>query len=276
MRIAYLTTCSPVLPTSGHSLRTYANWQALRALGEVRLYALNTHPPASLRAGLRAQGIVPLPSRREPRPAAWTRQAVALATGKSVLYVKAMSPRRLRRLADEMRAWGADLLVVGETWLADLLPAFRGAVGRVVVDTHNVESRLYARVAAERSWPGKAKVLLYGRNARGLERGLAEADAVWAASPADAEIYRRELGLRHVAVVPNGLDTDAYAPGRWAVEPGTVVCTGTYAYWPNQAAGMHLIGLSRRLDRDGIPAQDAARRSRPRADDRGGPAGRRA
>ena len=88
---------------------------------------------------------------------------------------------------------------------------------------------------------------------RRLERQLAAADGVWAVSGTDAELYRRELGLPKVAVVPNGIDTDAYAPRGIRAEPGTIVFTGSYGYWPNEAAALHLIGLSRQLDKVGIP-----------------------
>ena len=252
MRIAYLTTCSPLPPTSGHSLRVNANWQALRSLGEVRLYAFDTRPPSGLRAGLRAQGITALPARHEGRLPGLARHLRSFVTGRSMLYAKAVSPRRLERLERDLRGWGTDLLVIGETWLADLLPPLRGAARHAVVDTHNVESELYARIAAEQPWPGKARFLLFQRNVRRLERHLATADGVWAVSEADAALYRRDFGLKRVAVVPNGIDTDAYAPASAGVEPGTVVFTGSYGYWPNQSAAMHLIGLSRRLTGEGV------------------------
>lgn len=252
MRIAYLTTCSPVPPTSGHSLRVNANWQALQALGEVRVYAFDTHPPPALRPRLRAQGITPLPARREKRAALLARHARSYLAGRSMLYAKAYSPERIRRLAATLHAWRTDLLVIGDTWLADLLPALRDTAERVVVDTHNVESRLYERITAEQRWPGKLKYVLFGGNVRRLERQLARADAVWAVSATDAAIYRREFGLSRVAILPNAIDTEAYAPGLEPVEPGTIVFTGSYGYWPNEAAAFHLIGLSRRLRERGL------------------------
>ena len=256
MRIAYLTTCSPVAPTSGHSLRVNANWQALRAVGEVRVYAFDSRPSPSSRPGLRMLGITPLPARRESRAGLLARHARSLLGGRSMLYAKACSPRRVERLATELRDWRTDLLVVGDTWLADLLPALLGAAKRAVVDTHNVESRLYARIAAEQPWPRKAKFLLFRENARRLERHLATADGVWAVSAADAHVYQHELGLdpRRLAVLPNGLDTDAYAPraDRPAPRAGTIVFTGSYGYWPNEAAALHLAGLSTRLHTAGV------------------------
>lgn len=252
-RIAYLTTCSPVPPDSGHSLRVNANWRALRALGEVRVYAFDTRPDLAVRAGLRVQGITPLAARVEARPALLARHARAFLAGRSMIYAKACSERRTRRLARELTAWRAELIVVGDTWIADLVPGLRSVAGaRIAVDTHNVESRLYARMAAERPWPRRLRFLLFRENVRRLERHLGAADGVWAVSEEDAGVYRRELGLGRVAVVPNGIDLDAYAPQARSPEPGTIVFTGTYGYWPNEAAALHLIGLSRRLAEAGV------------------------
>ncbi len=252
MRIAYLTTCSPVPPVSGHSLRVHANWRAFRELAQVRTFAFDSCPPPSERTELARLGITCLAARREARAALLARHVRSFLRGRSMLYAKACSPARTRRLADELRAWGADLLVIGDTWLADLLPELRGAARRIVVDTHNVESRLYTRIVAEQPWPRRLKYILFRENVRRIERRLAEADAVWAVSEADAEVYRTGQGLGRVAVLPNALDTDAYTPAGTRPEPGTIVFTGSYGYWPNEAAALHLIGLSGRLAAQGL------------------------
>jgi glycosyltransferase involved in cell wall biosynthesis len=252
MRIAYLTTCSPVPPVSGHSLRVHANWRAFSELAQVRTFAFDSRPLPAERTELRHLGITCLAARREARAALLARHVRSFLRGRSMLYAKACSPARTRRLAGELRAWGADLLVIGDTWLADLLPELRGAARRIVVDTHNVESRLYTRIVAEQPWPRRLKYILFRENVRRIERHLAEADAVWAVSEADAEVYRSGQGLGHVAVLPNALDTDAYAPAGTRPEPDTIVFTGSYGYWPNEAAALHLIGLSGRLAAQGF------------------------
>ena len=275
MRIAYLTSCSPLPPTSGHGLRVNANWRALSELGEVRVFAFDSRPPPAARTALRGRGIVPLPARRERPAARLGRHARSFMTDRSMLYAKAYGDNRLGRLKAMLEAWPCDLLVVGDTWLADLVPFLRRSAHRVVVDTHNVESRLYGRIVAAQPWPGKLKYLLFARNARRLERHLAEVDAVWAVSAADAGIYRDEFGVERVAVLPNAIDTTAYAPGTLPPEPHTIVFTGSFGYWPNHAAAMHLIGLSQRLaaaghahrmllvGREANPAMLAAARAAP-------------
>lgn len=252
MRIAYLTTCSPVPATSGHALRVNALRQALQAHGEVRVYAFATRPPAVERLRLREQGIHCLPARSEGRLAGTARHLHSLWSGGGMMYAKAVSARRLHRLALELRSYGCDLLVVGDTWLADLVAPLRASTTRLVVDTHNVESVLYRRLLAERPWAERPKLLMFQRNVAGLERHLHGVDGVWATSPADAAIYRERLGLKRLSVVPNAVDTEAYRPNGAVVDAGSVVFTGTFGYWPNESAALHLIEVSRQLAGRGV------------------------
>ena len=76
-------------------------------------------------------------------------------------------------------------------------------------------------------------------------------------------------------MLPNGLDADLYRPATEPAEPGRLVFTGSYGYWPNEAAALHLIAMSRTLDargvehrmalvgRDATPAMHAAAANAP-------------
>ena len=252
-RIAYLTTCSPIRPTSGHALRVHANWRAMQALGETRVWAFDSRPSPAARRGERESGVVSLPARHERRPALLLRHLRACVTGRSMLYAKAMSPRRIERIRRELTRWRTDLLVIGDTWLADLLEPLRGAARRTAIDTHNVESRLYRQLLAEQQGLAeRLKYRLFLHNVCRLERKLARAGAVFAVSEADAAIYRSDLRLSRVHVLPNGLDADLYRPSAEPVEPGSLVFTGSYGYWPNAAAALHLITVSRALSARGV------------------------
>jgi glycosyltransferase involved in cell wall biosynthesis len=234
-----------------------AHWQVLQRLGEVRVWAFDSRPVPAERRELAKLGVVALAGRHEKRvPLLW-RHMWSFASGRSMLYAKAYSPHRVARLAASLREWRPDLLIIGDTWLADLLPDLRGLARRTAVDTHNVESELYRRMAAEQPWPGRMKVELFRRNAERLERHLAAADLVCAVSDADAAFYRNRQGLAQVAVLPNAIDTAAYKPGGVIPDPHTLVFTGTFGYWPNQSAAMHLIELSRRLKERGIEHRTA-------------------
>lgn len=249
----------------------------MQALGETRVWAFDSRPAPQQRQWQRQQGIVSLAARLEGRLPLLMRHARAAISDRSMLYAKAISMRRIERLAVELRTWCTDLLVIGDTWLADLMGPLRSAARRVVIDTHNVESHLYRQLLAEQTGlPAKLKYALFLRNIRRLERRLREADAVFAVSGADAAIYREEQQLDRVYVLPNGLDADLYQPGAGPVEPGLLVFTGSYGYWPNEAAALHLIAMSRTLEardvvhrlalvgRDPTPAMCAAAATAPR------------
>jgi glycosyltransferase involved in cell wall biosynthesis len=69
---------------------------------------------------------------------------------------------------------------------------------------------------------------------------------------AEAELYRRQLHVRDVRVLPNVLDLSRYQL-RLPEEEGAIVYTGLYAYGPNELAAMALIECSRRLRENGVP-----------------------
>ncbi len=253
MRIVYLTTCAPEPPRSGHSLRVNALWQALQRRGAVRVYAIDARPPLDERRHALTQDIHALAPRRQSRLGVLTGHLRAFAAGEGMLYAKALSPRRIARLRRAISDLKADLVVVGDTWLAHLARPLEGCSRHLVVDTHNVELRLWRGILAEQPWAARPKAFLFWRNVCALERRLREVDAVWAVSAADAAIYRDQLRLPRVAVLPNAIDTDAYAPDGTAPEPGLIVYTGSYGYWPNNAAALHLIETARRLAAAGVP-----------------------
>jgi glycosyltransferase involved in cell wall biosynthesis len=255
MRIVYLTTCAPEPPDSGHSLRVNALWQALRRRGAVRVYAIDARPPLEERRRALAKDIHALAPRRETKAGVLAGHLRAFLAREGMIYAKALSPRRIARLREAVRDLGTDLVVVGDTWLAHLARPLAGCARHIVVDTHNVESRLWRSILAEQPWASRPKAFLFWRNVCALERRLKEVDAVWAVSAADAALYRTRLRLPRVAILPNAVDTDAYAPvaGADTALPGLIVFTGSYGYWPNNAAALHLIEVARRLGAAGVP-----------------------
>ncbi len=252
LRVVYLTTCAPEPPHSGHSLRVYALWQALRRQGTVRVYAIDTCPTPAERRRARELDIHALAARRESRLGVLKGHVGAFLRNEGMLYAKALSPRRIARLRKAIVEVDPDLVVVGDTWLAHLVEPLRGCARHLVVDTHNVESRLWRRILAEQPWASRPRAWLFWRNVRALERRLGDADAVWAVSASDAAMYRDELGLPSVAVLPNAIDTEGYAPRGTAVEPGLIVFTGSFGYWPNSTAALHLIQTARQLAAAGV------------------------
>ena len=128
-----------------------------------------------------------------------------------------------------------DAIVLSSVLLRRLpLPAGVPIVG----DTHNVEFDVLRRTAAAadhlvlrqhaaRQWPAT----------REEEQRCARAvDLLLATSPRDRDLLERELGLGHVAVVPNGIDLKEFRLAECAPEPGAILFSGLMSYYPNQQA----------------------------------------
>lgn len=66
-------------------------------------------------------------------------------------------------------------------------------------------------------------------------------DLLLATSDHDREMFEQQLHVERVAVLPNGIDLDEFAPAREAAEPGTILFSGLMSYYPNaQAMGWFL------------------------------------
>jgi len=102
--------------------------------------------------------------------------------------------------------------------------------------THNVESLIWARSYAMAKNPAKKAYI--GLQWLKMERFEASAcrrfDEVGCVSEEDALVMRDRFGCRNVAVVPNGVDPDYFAPGGTAPSPHSMVFTGSMDWRPNQ------------------------------------------
>lgn len=255
MRTTYLCPYSPIPRHFGGAFRVEAMWRALEALGEVQLLVLGDPPPLEARLELRRRGAVVFPSRRN-RPLTWLRTRVpAWLRGESIPASRFLSRRRVARVVARVAGFHPDVVVVGDTYLSVLVPELLRMCPRVIVDTHNLDSVAHARVAASsRDLLRKLAFGALARNTAKVERRFFPlAEQVWAVSDTDAEGYRRILGLPRVAVVPNVVEF----PDLREVEeePGSVVMTGSYSYWPNADAALRLIRMSRDLHARGVLAR---------------------
>jgi glycosyltransferase involved in cell wall biosynthesis len=111
----------------------------------------------------------------------------------------------------------------------------------LVVDMHNVYSRLARRAAAEAS--GLVRRAYVAREAGLLaameRRAVKTAHTVLAVSEEEAD-YFRALGASRVVVVPNGVDCGAYAAPLRRSGPPTILYVGSLAWPPNASAARFL------------------------------------
>ena len=108
----------------------------------------------------------------------------------------------------------------------------------VIADTHNAEFDVLRRTSAfSDSWIRRQYATWQMTATRAEEKrcGLA-VDLVLATSERDRRVFAEELGLPHVAVIPNGIDLDEFDSGGNPASPGVIVFSGLMSYYPNQQA----------------------------------------
>jgi sugar transferase (PEP-CTERM/EpsH1 system associated) len=230
MRVLFLASRFPLPPWRGDQVRAYHHLRLLARRHEITCCALVTRPPPErARADLEALGVRlevirlgllgALPSlagvlRGDPRP----------------LQVLVYARRRARARVAGLLASGAFDLVHAQ--LVRSLSHLGGAGGTpLVVDLIDALSANFARRAARERAPVRA---LFAREAVRLAR--AESALVASGTPClvVAESERRVLGERgDVRVVPNGVDTSAFAYADGDRPPARIVFAGNLGYFPN-------------------------------------------
>lgn len=195
MRSVVVGKFVPWPPNSGDKRRTLGIVRALREQGEVVLVAYaGEHEDAE---PLRAEGIEvrSVPLRRRPRDL-----VEGLVRGRSITTARFWDAELARVLAQACTP-DTDVLVVEHV---QLLPVARGLRARVrVLDMHNVESSLTARMAASAAGPAKLVYAAEARALRRIERTVDDVDVVAVVSEGDRDGLVA-LGSRHTpVVVPN-------------------------------------------------------------------------
>jgi len=232
-RIAMVAPEPFVPPTSGGQLRMTQHFSVLRRVGcrvQAAVLVDHTHPFArhdpegaihifpvsaaspTTRLGELARGVL---LRRHPRT--FTLHAA------------------MQRALESTKAWKPDLVLLEYSLLATFLPEVRRTFPGVpvIVDAHNAEATLLAEIArASGGLRGRMENRMRAWWFRRIEGVMVpRADEVWAASEADAAALRA-MGSHRVRVIPNAVDTDAYAPASEAGQD-VLVFTGTMDYPPN-------------------------------------------
>ena len=224
---------------SGGHLRTFHLLRTLTRRFDVRLVAPTLGNDEAGRAALERAGVtlhlVPVSPRRHLSETV----KVAMSAVRREPYVLFARHRRRavwRALAAEAARRHPEVLYLDH--LDSLVYADAVPDVPVVIDLHNVYSRLASRAADE--VPGRIRRRYLAGEARLLvERELAaahRAHTIMAVSDDDAR-YFSSLGTARVVVVPNGVDCSAYA-GASAVRPGppTLLYVGALDWPPNASA----------------------------------------
>jgi sugar transferase (PEP-CTERM/EpsH1 system associated) len=241
LNILIVSTQFPYPTHNGFTTRVYQLARQLSARHDVTLLSYASPDQRAGVAGLSTQMCV-RPVEIEPLSAAGKRAAQALTIASSrPYYCRAFYSRRMQEAIDDVCSTGdIDVIQLESSYLGTFrLPRNT----RLVIDEHNIESELFRRMCeAERSLPRRVfNRVEYARFRRFEQACWKRADACVVTSEREVAAVSTAAPDTPLAVVPNAVDLDYFAPSRAAVEPHTVIFSGTLHYRPNLDAARYLI-----------------------------------
>ncbi|MCB0077199.1 MAG: glycosyltransferase [Anaerolineales bacterium] len=241
MKLLFLTPQMPWPPQQGAALRNGGLIHALAQRHELHLLTF-ADAPTPTPPHLASLTTVPLP----PRSGA-ARLRDLLRHPAPDMARRLASPAMAEALASLLQRHGFDLVQVeGIEMVPFALPYLGRAVGpRWIYDAHNAESDLQvSALRADLKRPTRWHAALYSalqvRKLRRFERdSLPRFDGVVAVSQEDAALLTAQCHVDAV-VVPNGVDSDHFAPQRFDAAPDmagrggpTLLFTGKMDFRPN-------------------------------------------
>jgi glycosyltransferase involved in cell wall biosynthesis len=167
-------------------------------------------------------------------------QALTIASP-SAYHCREVHSKRMQEAIDDVCATGSfDAIQIESSFLC----TFRFPRNTpLVIDEHNIEYELFQRMCeGERSLPRRTfNRLEYVRFRRFEQSCWGRAGACLVTSEREVEAVRSCAPRTLVAVVPNAVDLDYFAPSYTPVEPHKVVFSGTLNYRPNLNGARYLI-----------------------------------
>jgi glycosyltransferase involved in cell wall biosynthesis len=146
-----------------------------------------------------------------------------------------------------------DLILIEHSFMARFLPFLRPDVPKVL-DMHNVHTLMAWRRAQEKSGSEKDDAVKEFERTQSFERTVCSAcQLCLCCSDQDAEAARRFLNIKHLKVIPNGVDTAVMTGGKAPVTPGYLLFTGMMNYEPNLEAVRYFVGEILPLIRAEVP-----------------------
>jgi glycosyltransferase involved in cell wall biosynthesis len=154
-------------------------------------------------------------------------------------FVSHLQSARMEELLGRVSREGFDVIVIHHTNMARFLHALAPDVPKVL-NLHNVHALIAERAAAELSGEEGDEARREAERTRLFERQAASQCALClATSEHEARAARRLLGIEHIRVVANGVDTSRFAPADTPPTAGYLLFTGTMCYPPNVEAARH-------------------------------------
>ena len=237
-RILFVTSRLPFPPTEGHQLRAWHLLRAAASQHRVTLLSLRRPDEPALPATvpevkLEAVHQIDLPALSSPRRA-FALALRAAASGNTLLDLRYRPPALQQRFDHLVRQ--TDLVHLDILAVAGLLERIPEGVP-TILNEHNVESLLADKRTEIEARP--LHRLLLRIKSRGLERfermACTAADRVLSCSQEDAARLLELAPDCLVSVVPNGVDLDAFSPGKTGDEQrASLVFVGHMDWFPNR------------------------------------------
>ena len=242
MRILWLKTelLHPV--DKGGKIRTYQMLKELKKAHRVTYLTLDDgcgDPDALEKASEYAHEVVTVPHKTSAKFSAgfYLELAGNLASGLPYALQKYVSGEMQRKIVEMVDGGRFDILVCD--FLAPAVNLRQKLRIPTLLFQHNVEALIWKRHFEIADNPAKKAYLkLQWRRMAGYEkRACRDFDWVVAVSREDAEIMRREYGVKNVSDVPTGVDTSFFVRNgsRPDGRPG-IVFTGSMDWLPNEDA----------------------------------------
>jgi sugar transferase (PEP-CTERM/EpsH1 system associated) len=247
MQILALSAQIPYPPHSGKAMRDYHLLAGLARKHTVHLLCMVRTAAETVDAAPLANRV-PFQTVLQPAHGMPRRLLALLFSRQPDLVWRTASPSFRRLLAAHLAEGTADVLLVeglemaayGQ-WAQNWLRRRGRPVPRLVLDEHNAEYLLQRRAwqiarRSGRSFPASLYSWVQARRLARFEAlACRQADDVVAVSPADRAALLAITPTARVAVVPNGVDTDEYAPlpAPPGPRPPTLVFTGRMDFRPN-------------------------------------------
>lgn len=241
MNILFITTKSPWPMNDGHSLRSYnllkqvAFEHAVHLLSFVK-YQEEKLEKTTLEEICRSVQLIDVPANRSPFSLAWD-VAQSFVCLRPVVVQKYNTFSMREAIRSVLAREEIDLVHLDMLPLACYLDELRGYP--VLLNEHNIESLLLARKAKhiKNIFVGLFFTLQAKWLSRFEQKAVAGVDYVIACSTHDSVVLREVTDSTPITTVPNGVDTEYFAPTLKG-DSGTVslVFVGGLNWYPNRDA----------------------------------------
>jgi sugar transferase (PEP-CTERM/EpsH1 system associated) len=251
VRILALSTAIPFPPISGGKLRTFHLLRALARRHDVTLAGFTygevfCDPPYSARIETIPWNAPPLYQQMNQGDAVSSQAAADRLDAESAepWCVSWAESAEFAALVQDLVRDPFDLVLLEGTPMARFLPLLPPEIPKVL-DFMDVYSRMTRRqldTVSEGELASARREL--ERTVRFERDAGTQCDLCLTVSEEEAQAVRRQLGIEHTAIVPNGVDTEYFTASHEETEHANLLFTGAMSYRPNSEA---VIGFVREV-----------------------------